>query len=161
MTGSELKRLIGSIPEEKMPDGHAERFRSRLYSSVPLQHKLWKLQKVLIAASVTLLMAGSLTVIVNHSSLFFKKPMLAAFSPELKETENYYENQIEYKIKILSNTAEVDQHVIKDLRKEDKTFRSMRRDLRKNPGDIRLTCAVLETYQRRIDILDNMIAQYR
>jgi hypothetical protein len=161
MTGNELKRLIGSIPEEKMPEGHIERFRSRLYYSVPLQHKLWKLQKVLIAASVALLVAGAVTLIVNINNLFFQKPMLAAVSPELRETENYYENQIEHKIKILSNTAKVDQHVIKDLKKEDKTFRAMRRDLRENPGDVRLTCAVLETYQRRIDILDNMIAQYR
>ena len=161
MTEHELKHLIQLIPDEELRPGHVDRFRNRLYASVPLQQKLWTVQKLLIAASVTLMLTGALTLLIHRHNLSYQVPMLTNISPELQETERYYENQIQYKIQILSSIDHIDRNVIHDFKKEDKSIRNMRRDLRKNPGDIRLTCAVLETYQRRIDALDNMIARYR
>jgi hypothetical protein len=161
MNEKELKQLLKLIPDDAMPTGHAERFQSRLLSALPLQHKLWTLQKYLIAASVVILLAGSLYILINRNGLFFQNRLATNISPEFLETENYLQNEIQNKMKILSDIDKIDPGVLNDLNQDDESFKIMRRDLRKNPGDIRLTCAVIETYQKKIDVLDEMIVKNR
>jgi len=161
MNENDLKYFINNLPDDEPPEGHLERFRSRLHSEMPIQKKLWNLQRYLTAASIALFIAGTAIILTNLNHWSVQTPTFAKNSSDLNETEIYLKNGIERRIQLLTDIGRVDRDVISELNSDDRSFLKMRRDLRRNPGDVRLTCAVLETYQLKIEVLDNIIEKVR
>jgi hypothetical protein len=160
MAEDSLKKLIHLMTEEDLMPGHLQRFKKRLKAVIPIEQKLWSLQRSLTAASIAALIAGTLIFLAlfNHS---FSNPLLARSSSDLYETEIYMKDQIALKLEILSKSKKIDRELLKDLIKVDEPFKSMQKDLKKNPGDMRLIAAVLETYQAKIDFLDEVLEKSR
>lgn len=161
MTKDTFKKIISMIPEEDLPKGHLQHFKNRLNLTIPIEQKLWNIQRLLIAASVAALIAGTLLFFAFYNQLAYNTPMLAGSPTEFYETEMFYKNLIENKIEILSKSNKISREVFTDIKKVDESFKSMRRDIKKNPGDMRLIGAVLETYQVKIDFLDEVLEKTR
>jgi hypothetical protein len=161
MTEDALKKLILQVPEEELPMGHVHRFRRLLTTAIPIEQKRWTLQHTLIAASIAALIAGTLMALALHNRFPTTGPLLAESSVEFCETELYMKNQIALKLEKLAKSKKINREVLTDITKVDESFRLMRNDLKKNPGDMRLISAVLETYQTKIDFLDEVLEKTR
>jgi hypothetical protein len=161
MNDNTLKYIINNLLGDDLPEGHLERFQNRLRSELPIQRKLWNLQQYAIAASIAIFITGTLLLLVNSGNLFVQGPWLAGNSASLNETEIYLKNEINLRIQHLTEIGMVNEEVIAELSEDNDSFRRMRKDLQKNPGDVRLTSAVLESYQLKLEVLDNMIDKTR
>jgi hypothetical protein len=161
MNDENLRELIRNLPDDVMPDGHLDRFRDRLRAQLPLQRKLWNVQRIVTAASVILFIAGTVFFLVNREMLRVLPSVFTENSSHLNETEIYLKNEINLRIQELTKIGQFDPEVLAEISSEDASFQRMRSDLRKNPGDVRLTSAIRATYQLKLEVLDNMIEQVR
>jgi hypothetical protein len=166
-----IQQLVALIPEADLPAGNLKRFRNKLQSVTAIRQqstqqlykqevKLMTLQRYLIAASIAVCIAGAAILITGRRGMLFQEPAFITSSSSFMETELYYRNEMNRKMHILSGMDHINHRLLSGLGREDPSLRTMREDLRKNPGDIRLTTAVLETYQLKIDLLDEMIEKY-
>ncbi len=140
--------------EEDPPEGHLKRFKNKLNIT---PDESWKtpLNRFLVAAaSVVVLITLGFIIMLTSDSFSANDYLLANITPELYETEAYYQNKINQRMDILSNQNDVDKSILQDLREIDKSFETIKKDLDKNPGDERLISAILNTYQMKLDLLN-------
>ena len=121
---------------------------------------------VAAAAAITgLVLTGTISILYNDSSAaIFKKQelTLGAVSNEYTEMETYYINQINKKNELineltLKSTDGVDSETKSVLNDFDKSFFLLKQDLLKSPKQERIINAVIEHYQMKIDMLDQII----
>jgi peptidoglycan hydrolase CwlO-like protein len=157
MNEENLKKIISKIPEEELPAGHSERFLKRLEDALPLEQKLWNFQRFLIAASVAALICGTLFIYAFYNRFSYDSPLLNGSPGKYYETELYLKGQLDSRMKKLAESEELDNTFMNDLKRTDESMKSIRQELKKNPGDMRLISAVFESYQVKIDFLDEVL----
>lgn len=151
--------------EEKEPlEGHFDRFRFKLEARKP--EKKVNLFMVAAAAAIAgLILTGTMGILYNNSSLGRYNSngvSLSVVSPELKEVEDYYLSQISTKcnqIKSLKeNTSpEVESEVNKAISDMDMGYYFLKKDLSNSPKQERIVSAMIQQYQVRIDMLDQIL----
>jgi hypothetical protein len=159
-----IRSNIDSFDEKEPMDGHFDRFRQKLEIRKPTQRV--NLFMVAAAAAVAgIILTGTLGLLFNSSSLnnFNAKELtLSVLSPELKEVENYYQSQINSRynqINTLSKNSSPDiktevSRVINDM---DLGYYLLKKDLDSNPKQERIVNAMIQQYQVRIDMLDQIL----
>jgi len=87
-------------------------------------------------------------------------------SPEYREVEQYYvqqvnmfENQIDNVW--LNNDPEEKEMLMEELDQMDEMYLELQRDLKANPNDERVINAMIEHYQRKVDIMNYVLSQLR
>jgi hypothetical protein len=149
-------------------DGHVERFN-------------WKLERRLHSRTVRrsivpyLLKAAAVTVLVMLSSLWAWDTFIRAgkgrmslgeVSPQYKEAENYYVQQvnfIENEISKLEIESDPEQKAIlrNELRSMDSTYVQLQKELKANPHDERIINAMIAHYQTKIDVMNYIMEQLK
>jgi hypothetical protein len=148
--------------EEPLP-GHFERFRQKMDARKPA--KKVNLFMVAAAAAVTgLMLTGTLGILYNDPSLLnlSKKELSLGVSGEYKEVDNYYINQINRKNQLINDLTKKStlgfdietKRVLDDL---DKSFFSLKQDLIRSPKQERIVNAMIEHYQIKNEMLDQII----
>ena len=143
--------------EEDPPQGHLGRFSNKLGTSSDSAWNTSINRYLLVAAAVVVLITIGFVALLTSDGIYSSKYLLANITPELYETEAYYQSEINQKLEILSEQNEVDKSIIIDLEEIDKSFENIRKDLDENPGDDRLISAVLNTYQIKLDLLNEIL----
>jgi hypothetical protein len=168
MNEDQLKKLIEQLPEDELPSGHTERFSKRLdqlliisgqaeTSSRERETRLNSFQKQLIAASFALFITGVAIFFARRQAFYIQGPDSFLPSSSITETEMFYRNEIDSRIGILKQNDRFNRRDLNNLCREDKSLRDVLSDLQKNPGDFRLKSAIIETYQLKVDLLDEII----
>jgi hypothetical protein len=151
--------------EEKEPlDGHFDRFRQKLETRKPAR----KVNLFMVAAAAAvagLILTGTLGILYNSSSLsgyHANELSLSVLSPELKEVEDYYQSQINTKynqIKSLkeNSSPEVESEVSSAINDMDLGYYLLKKDLSSSPKQERIVSAMIQQYQTRIDMLDQIL----
>jgi hypothetical protein len=151
--------------EEKEPlEGHFDRFRQKLEARKPAR----KVNLFMVAAAAAiagLVLTGTLGILYNSSSWNPKNQngiSLSVVSPELKEVEDYYQSQISSKynqIKSLKEVAtpEVETEVNKAITDMDNGYNVLKKDLSDSPKSERIVSAMIQQYQLRIEMLDQIL----
>lgn len=151
--------------EEKEPlDGHFDRFRQKLETRKPAR----KVNLFMVAAAAAiagLILTGTLGILYNSSSLSrynANELSLSVLSPELKEVEDYYQSQINTKynqIKSLkeNSSPEVESEVSSAINDMDLGYYLLKKDLSSSPKQERIVSAMIQQYQTRIDMLDQIL----
>lgn len=153
-----------SFDEKEPLEGHFDRFRQKLEIRKPTR----KVNLFMVAAAAAvagLILTGTLGLLFNGSSmnsLNQKELSLSVISPELKEVEDYYTSQINSRYNMINtlkknSTPEVQSEVTKAITDMDFSYYLLKKDLSSNPKQERVVSAMIQQYQVRIDMLDQIL----
>jgi hypothetical protein len=151
---------INFIEDEDMPSGHLKRFERKLDHEFNKKDLLFNFKTLIAAASIIALFTLGILTASNFKKQSSGQLMLAKYSPDLAETEKYYRNTLNTKIKTIRNTNKIDTDLNLEIKEFQESLKSLSGDMIINPGDERLINAYLGLYQSQIDLLDNIIEQY-
>jgi len=163
-----LKKYIrhnrDSFDEKEPLEGHFDRFRQKMETRKPTR-KVNLFMVGAAAAIAGLILTGSLSLIYNNSSLssYNKSELsLSSLSPELKEVENYYQSQINDRYSQINtlkdkSSPEVKAEINKTFNDMDLGYYLLKKDLSKSPKQERIVSAIIEQYQTRIEMLDQIL----
>ena len=82
----------------------------------------------------------------------------ASESDELSEVENFYQNEINYKISLVRNQLE-DPSILEDLQLMDQAFSELKADLKDNVDNEEVVAAMMENYQLKLRILEEILKE--
>jgi hypothetical protein len=91
---------------------------------------------------------------------------LGEVSPEYQQVEHYYVKQvsmIENEITTLDIVSNEDQNKIlmDELNEMDDMYKELQKDLNANPNDERVINAMIEHYQRKIEVMNYILSQLK
>jgi len=164
-----FKRERGSFDDREPSEGHFERFSFKLAT---------RLHAGGIKRSIVpyLLKAAVVTLLVTLSSLWtydhiirpdLKKTMtLSEVSPEYKEVENYYVQQVsfmenEFTNLDFANNPEQKEIMLSELQSMDSVYVELQKELRTNPNDQRIVNAMIKHYQTKIEVMSYILDQLK
>ncbi|MEZ5000053.1 MAG: hypothetical protein R2727_05165 [Bacteroidales bacterium] len=122
-----------------------------------------------------LLRAAAVAILVTLSSLWTwehilspdaNKMTLSEVSPEYSEVEQYYVTQVNYmedEIKALPVGDDPTQKemLLKELENMDSVYEELQKDLNANPDDERVINAMIEHYQKKVDVMNYILTQLK
>ena len=122
-----------------------------------------------------LLKAAVVAILVTLSSLWTwehvlspdaNKMALGDVSPEYNEVEQYYVRQVsmmedEIENIWINNDPEEKEMLLQELDEMDKMYEELQKDLKANPNDDRVINAMIEHYQRKVDIMNYVLSQLK
>jgi hypothetical protein len=152
---------ITAFDDRDLPEGHLNRFMKKLDSSLHKSRKVLRFQLYAIAASIIAIIGLTVVLFIKMNRFYENPPLLAGISDELEETELFYQNQIQASMKELKKNNSIDKEVISDFKKMDKSFRLIRKDLKENPGDERIVNSVIKIYQIKLELLNNLVQEFK
>lgn len=149
-------------------EGHFERFSARLEA-----RQFVGPRRVSIVPH--LLKAAAVAILVTLSSLWTwehvlspdaNRMTLSEVSPEYREVEQYYVKQVnlmEDEIEgIWINGQPDDKDMLLDeLNQMDETYKELQKDLKANPNDERVINAMIEHYQRKVEVMNYILSQLK
>ncbi|MDZ7612796.1 MAG: DUF4179 domain-containing protein [Flavobacteriaceae bacterium] len=142
--------------------GHFERFKEKLEAVKPVQGKgrlISLLPWLMAAASVLLLITISFAAINGK-----KGSELADISPEMKETQGFFESTI---VKEMASIQKIktpeNEKIIEDglqqMNKLEVNYEILKQELKLSGQDKRVIYAMISNFQQRIEILQNIMLQ--
>ncbi len=141
-------------------DGHEKRFRQKLEGKLhtgPLKKMLLNSFWYAAAASVAILFVFILT---SKNQVSEKSSVLLTQNKESLETEIYLQTEVARRIETIKSIS-VDKKqkavLLTDVREFDKSLFQLKSDLKEAPGDQRVVNAVINTYLKKIEALDNIV----
>ncbi len=151
----------GELNTSEPNEGHFERFNARLTDPNKEKRKTKKgiLAYIAIAASLFILVTFGL-----NNALKTTNKGLAAVSPEMNETHNYFSNLIAHELSIIEGEKTVEnQRVIEDALQHIKILETeyslLEEDLKRSGNNRRIIYAMVDNFQKRITILQLLIDQ--
>lgn len=153
-----FKELEGQFDVE-MPDlGHFDRFQAKLEgeSKPQVKRNFWK----------PLAIAASLMLLVSLSGPLFSSNTtdLKDVSTEMGETQAYFTSVLNQELKSLTalETSENEQIIgdaLAQMKKLEVDYKKLTIQLKESNEDKRIVYAMIDNYQKRIDILKSVINQ--
>jgi hypothetical protein len=146
--------------------GHFNRFREKIDNKRPRGRKFFTYLK---AASIALLVVlSSLWMYDNLVSRTDSRDgiSLGEISPEYRDAEIYYTRMVESKYDEIDNYRFPEDTIQKEiLRKElsdmDVMYKNLQKELQNNPKDERLIHAMIEHYELKIDVMNQILDQLK
>lgn len=156
-----FKELEGRFDTEEPHADHRDRFLEKLQQvEKPVQTKTSNWRKLLaVAASIVLVVMVMLT---RNSSPELKE--LADVSPEMEKTQDFFTSTINRELfQIQEKATPENQELIDDaiirLGQLEEAYESLKNDLVNSGEDKRVIYAMIENFQNRIDLLQQVLAQ--
>jgi hypothetical protein len=152
-------RLQGEFDVFETPNGHQKRFMDRLQKQEQRTTSVVTWKKVISIAAV-------FAVIVTLGSFFFnsdvKAANLASVSPEMEQTQSFFTTAINNEIQTLKSfdspeTEALINDALKQIDILESKYQILMVDLVDSGYDQRVIYAMINNFQKRIDLLENVI----
>jgi len=141
--------------------GHARRFSKKLTGKEKSPVKMHFRHYLQIAASIAVIVASGI-VIVKSS----KGSSKMAVTPEVQEfmdAKAYYASQVNAKYDELSSFEFASQNekelLLDELKTMDTHYQELLNKFKANPGDERVISALIQHYQMKLDVMDQILNQ--
>lgn len=170
-----MKRLDNIIRDnselfdsEEPDEGHFERFEKKLNTKnktrrLKTYKKLLNIAAVIVLVITTGIIAYFQTNPVNKMKT--SGIALGEVSEEYREVEIYLKSNVDEKIenlkKIQCRSEEETKEVIRELDDIDNTYKELQKELLKNDRDERIINAMINCYQVKVEVLDQLIKQLK
>ena len=169
----DIEKLIrenkGAFDSFEPADGHFERFTAKL------EARAYMAPVKRVSLAPYLLKAAAVAILVTLSSLWAwenivspgaNRTALGEVSPEYSQVEQYYVKQVnmmENEIKTIDIVSNEDQNKIlmDELGEMDKMYLELQKDLKANPNDERVINAMIEHYQRKVEVMNYILSQLK
>jgi hypothetical protein len=160
---SDIEKYIveqrGQLDLEEPSIGHFNRFKRKIGSErgrrISFRHALQ------IAASIAVILASGIVIV--KSSQGSKKVAMSPEKQEFTEASNYYAHQVNNKYDEISSFQFTSQQekemLLKELSEMDELYQELLGDLNANPGDERVMNALVQYYQLKMGVMDQIIEQ--
>lgn len=151
--------------EEPHP-GHKERFFKKLDNRFDTPDKKGKVRSlwapVISIAASFLLAFFLLGEFIAPASA--KNSDLASISPEMKQTQEFYSNLITKELNAIDaektpETEAIVNDALKQMEKLENNYEELKKDLVNSGKDNRVIHAMIQNFQQRIDLLNNVLTQ--
>ena len=153
-------------------EGHFERFSAKLEARKG-EARIIPLNRVNVMPH--LLKAAAVAILVTLSSLWTwehvfspgaKRMTLSEVSPEYQQVEHYYVkqvNMVEDEIEgiWINDQPEQKEMLLEELKHMDDMYDELQKDLKANPNDQRVINAMIEHYQRKIEVMNYILNQLK
>ncbi|NOZ48040.1 MAG: hypothetical protein GXO79_14880 [Chlorobi bacterium] len=164
--GDYIKKNKSFFNDAEPLTGHLDRFKTKLGGDSKKVTFFKSSVKYFRAASVIILIAlSSLWIYEKFTKPAMKEQIsLGEVSPEYKEVEFYYTRLYKTKLTELSGMKKIDPEVVVELKKDeftelDSLYRVLQKDLGSNNNDERIINAMIEYYQTKVELLNQIILQ--
>ncbi|HEY9183832.1 MAG TPA: DUF4179 domain-containing protein [Salegentibacter sp.] len=148
--------------------GHRDRFQEKLEQSAKKENSSQsKIRSLLgpflgIAASIALAIFLFGNIHMNNAT--GKKGDLASVSTEMKETQDFYTSVIQKELKNIEaeKTPETEAMIndaFSQMKKLETEYSKLKKDLINSGQDKRVIYAMINNFQQRIDLLNNVLTQ--
>ncbi len=139
--------------------GHFERFEARLKETNKQEPKRRNWRWLSIAASVVLILGVWLGNARSHKGL-----ELADVSPKMEETQDFFTATIKQEIKSINKIKSPENEKIIDdafeqMKKLEENYKKLTIELKESNEDKRVIYAMISNFQKRIEILQNLMQQ--
>lgn len=148
---------------EEPHNGHRERFYRKLEKSgSSKKSKVRKLWTPFIGIAAGFLLALFLAGQFFGNDLQAKNSDLASISPEMKQTQEFYTGVITRELNTLSKenspeTRAIVNDALIQMQKLEKEYDGLKKDLLESGKDQRVIYAMIQNFQQRIDLLNNVL----
>jgi len=144
-------------------DGHFERFEQKL-KEFNKKEKTFTIGYILKAAVVAILVILSgLWVYDNFESRTNNGIALNEISPEYGEVEMYYTHLVNQKYSEINQCETLDSTqkgmLMYELGEMDSIYANLKNDLRTNPNDQRVINAMIQHYQLKVEVMNQILQQ--
>jgi len=152
-----LKELEGQFDTKEPNVGHFDRFEARLKLEKKKTFNLWK--PLAIAASLLLLVSFAWPFLNSNNSLDLKD-----VSPKMEDTQSYFVSVIDQELKKIEGLENAtNKKIITDALSQIKTlendYKKLTVQLKESNEDKRVIFAMIDNYQKRIEILKSVLNQ--
>ncbi|MEE4196053.1 MAG: hypothetical protein V2I54_00285 [Bacteroidales bacterium] len=147
-------------------EGHFERFEQKLNQQQSRPARTFTLGFMLKAAVITLLVVLSGLWIYDNT---FAPPVakngiaLREISPEYSEVEMYYTKLVNQKYHEINEFSFIDstqkEMLVHELNEMDSIYENLKKDLRVNPNDDRVINAMIQHYQLKVEVMNQILNQ--
>lgn len=163
-----IRKGRSEFDDKEPSDGHFERFSFRLATRLHAGTAKRSIVPYLLKAAVV-------TLLVTLSSLWtfdhFVRPnlktkmTLSEVSPEYREVEKYYVQQVNFMENEFSSltlsTPEQKEALMKEMTSMDSVYVELQKELRANPDDQRIIDAMIKHYQTKIEVMTYILDQLK
>lgn len=145
-------------------EGHFERFEQKL-NELNSKKKTFTFGYVLKAAVVAILVVLSgLWVYDNINETKINKGIaLSEISPEYGEVEMYYTQLVNQKYGEIKQSTSLDslqkEILVHELNNMDSIYENLKKDLTANPNDKRVINAMIQHYQLKVEVMNQILNQ--
>lgn len=145
---------------EELSPGHEVNFEKRLKTKFRHRDTYMVRYVTAIAASVLIFIATSVYVYITKNEGYTGAVHTSQWV-EFLEAEQYYTKLNEQALAKLKETLEAQPREItnslySELGEMEKSYALLQKDLKNNPNDIRLMSAVIQYYQLKLDLINNL-----
>ena len=151
----ELSQEVANAPT---PEGHQQRFLSKLHAEQPTKNKVHWWRTLSVAASLAILIIAG-TFVVNPKETQYD---LASISPEMEKTQNFFTTTINRELATLKSfEAPQAKALVADALQQleilETQYEALRDDLQNSGSDKRVIYAMISNLQSRVDLLMEVI----
>ncbi len=147
-------------------EGHFDRFKAKMDKQASAGRKIKLFPQVLkVASIVVLIVISSLWTYEKLSTKNISDGIsLSDISPEYMEVEQFYAQKVNLTYKQMNRTnlfTDEKQKIIvmHELAEMDSIYNNLKKDLKTNPDDERVISAMIEHYQLKLEIMNNILGQ--
>lgn len=162
-----IRNNIENFNKAEPDKGHFERFAAKLKMQKKKKRPFTSFTFMLKAASIAILVA--LSFLWTYDNLIKPTPektgiSLSEISDEYREVEFYYTQQVNMKYGQIRNMdvfADSTQksRLLKELSDMDSIYANLQKELKTSPKDKRIINAMIEHYQLKVDVLNQILHQ--
>ncbi|MBT8295403.1 MAG: DUF4179 domain-containing protein [Gramella sp.] len=152
---------------EEPHTGHRDRFSNKLEkkTEAPEHHnKVRRLWAPVIGIAASFALAFFLLGEVFGPMGTANNSDLASISPEMKETQEFYTSLITKELNAINaekspETEAIINDALLQMEKLEKNYENLKDDLKDSGNDNRVIFAMIQNFQQRIDLLNNVLTQ--
>jgi hypothetical protein len=162
---------------ETPPEGHRDRFKQRLTESLHEKEIHVRISRSLVrklAIAATVVLAVVFVWLYQSSSLEqpqsqmngaeLNRMTLAAISDKYSNVETFFSKQVNHRLEMIENSDSdlektIYREAIQKLTKLEKEYKKLEYDLALQPDNSRIIHAMIQNYQLRIKVLENLYSK--
>lgn len=164
---SDLEKYIienrTNLDLEEPKQGHSGRFQKKLGGNDTKMRKLNIRHALQIAASIAIILASG--VVIVKSSKGGGKIAATPQAQEFMEAKTYYTGMVNDKYSELSgfdfSSEQEKDLLLEELKTMDTYYKELQQQLSANPGDERIMSALIQHYQMKLDVMEQIIQQLK
>lgn len=163
-----IEENAANFDSNEPEDGHFERFHNKLNKDKKMKSTknifYWLKLAAVAVIVITLSVFSYLEIISGDVGNTANDVSLSDVSAEYKEVEEYYKTELETKITEL-NQLQCDKgslpkdEIMNEFKSIDNLYNSLKKDLKKNQGNQQIINAMINCYQMKVEVLEQIINQ--
>lgn len=156
-----ITKMRGALDSDAPESGHLKRFSKKLRAQQQPVRRLNFRHALQIAASIAIIMASGIVIVKSGKS--GSKMAATPAAEEFQQTQHFYASQVNARYEDIAavtfNSGEEKEMLLEELSEMDNYYKELLNELNANPGDERAMNALIQHYQLKIQVMDQILEQ--